>query len=341
MNELTVLEQNELTECELVIERGLKTFVEVGGALLKIRDAKLYRLEYGTFEDYCQQRWNMSRPRAYQLIDAATTVTILSTIVDKIPTTESQARPLTKLEPEIQPIVWQRAVETAPDGKVTAAHVQSVVDEYKHPKEHEVNHNQHVDELSYEESYSYDDMEDEESTEAEPTQQSRPHVSFNSGNNEWYTPSEYIDAARSVMGCIDLDPASSPEANKVVNADNFYTAADNGLQYQWLGKVWMNPPYASGLVNQFAKKMAEHVSCGDVTDAIVLVNNATETEWFRQLIGVSSCVCFPQSRVKFWKPNGDTGAPLQGQAIIYIGNGRDSFLKEFSKFGWCSIVTNV
>jgi site-specific DNA-methyltransferase (adenine-specific) len=74
----------------------------------------------------------MSRPRAYQLIEAATVATNLSTMVD-IPTTERQARPLTVLDPEQQREAWQRAVETAPNGKVTAAHVQKVVNEYRAP----------------------------------------------------------------------------------------------------------------------------------------------------------------------------------------------------------------
>lgn len=121
--EIGSIELSRLAECEAVIDRGLKTFVDVGNALLEIRDNRLYRAEYSTFEDYCRERWNISRPRAYQLIEAAEVVNCLSTIVDKIPATESQVRPLTQLEPEQQREAWQYVVNNAPDGKITAAQV--------------------------------------------------------------------------------------------------------------------------------------------------------------------------------------------------------------------------
>jgi hypothetical protein len=71
-------ESDTLGELENVISDGLRSFVQVGEALLRIRDEKLYRATHRTFEAYCRERWDLSRSRAYQLLDAYA----VSTIVD-------------------------------------------------------------------------------------------------------------------------------------------------------------------------------------------------------------------------------------------------------------------
>lgn len=159
------------------------------------------------------------------------------------------------------------------------------------------------------------------------------HVGKNAGDNEWYTPADYIEAAVAVMGGIDVDPASSEAANEIVGAKVFWTMHDNGLARPWAGRVWMNPPYESGLVDKFCARLSSLYIAGDVKEACVLVNNATETGWFHALANRASAMCFPKGRVKFWHADKES-APLQGQAVVYLGLNRDTFREEFSRFGF-------
>ncbi len=159
------------------------------------------------------------------------------------------------------------------------------------------------------------------------------HVSANTGVPEWYTPAAYIEAARKVLGDIDLDPASSEIAQRTVQATTYYTIESDGLAQPWSGRVWMNPPYSSDLVSQFVGKLCDHFEAGDIPAALVLVNNATETRWFQRVGKLASAVCFPEGRVKFLNEDGNPGAPLQGQAILYFGGETIRFLDTFGTFG--------
>lgn len=158
------------------------------------------------------------------------------------------------------------------------------------------------------------------------------HVSNNSGENEWYTPPQYIESARKVMGSIDLDPASSECANEIVKAKKYFDEGVDGLFQVWKGNIWMNPPYAQPLIFDFILKLETEV----YSQAIVLVNNATETKWGQKLLELSNAVCFHTSRIRFVSPDGDLGdAPLQGQMIAYIGKNYKEFIAEFRQYGIC------
>ena len=161
----------------------------------------------------------------------------------------------------------------------------------------------------------------------------RAHVANNSGNNEWYTPAKYIDLAREVMGGIDCDPATSEIANQTVKAKTIFTAENDGLAQTWRGRVWMNPPYAQPLMSDFAEAVSAKFESGEIEQACILVNNATETQWFQRMVSVANAVCFPKSRIKFLDPQGKPGAPLQGQAIIYMGDNIELFVAAFKLEG--------
>lgn len=162
------------------------------------------------------------------------------------------------------------------------------------------------------------------------------HVSSATGENEWYTPSRFIEAARQAMGSIELDPASCQEANVAVKAKRFYCIADDGLSKRWKGNVWLNPPYSKDLCFKFITKLIEERDSGRVTQAIVLVNNATETVWGQMLLKASSAICLPAGRISFVSKDGKTAnSPLQGQMFCYMGDFYDMFFEAFAGIGVC------
>jgi phage N-6-adenine-methyltransferase len=153
------------------------------------------------------------------------------------------------------------------------------------------------------------------------------------GDNHWNTPSVYIEAAREVLGGIDLDPASNGAAQERIKARTFYTADDNGLAHEWRGRVWLNPPYAQPLISQFVGKLVREVRAGRVTAAIMLTHNCTETRWFQEAAQACSVTCFPCRRIAFEKPDGPKASPVQGQTFFYFGDDVSAFRRVFGEFG--------
>lgn len=165
---------------------------------------------------------------------------------------------------------------------------------------------------------------------AEARERKKVHVTNNSGENEWYTPPKFIEAARIAMASIDIDPASSDAAQKTVMARKYYTAETNGLNQTWTGNVWLNPPYSQPLINQFIEK----VTTEDISAAIVLVNNGTETAWGQRILSAADAVCFPRGRIKFHDKTGKpANTPLQGQMLVYIGDKPQRFASVFEDIG--------
>jgi phage N-6-adenine-methyltransferase len=163
------------------------------------------------------------------------------------------------------------------------------------------------------------------------------HRAQGTGENEWYTPSKYVEMARQVMGTIDLDPATSDTANIVVRAEKIYTAKDDGLNQKWHGRVWMNPPYSQPAIQHFIEKLADSYLSGDVEQAIALTHNYTDTAWFHIAANACSAVCFTRGRIGFLSPSGERAAPTQGQAFFYFGKDVDAFAGVFMPAGFVMV----
>jgi DNA N-6-adenine-methyltransferase (Dam)/Protein of unknown function (DUF3102) len=161
-----------------------------------------------------------------------------------------------------------------------------------------------------------------------------PRGTQGTGDNEWHTPAQYVELARKVLGTIDLDPASSDAAQRVVRAKEYLTKKDNGLVGEWWGKVWLNPPYAQPLIAEFTKKLILETCLGRVKEAIALTHNYTDTVWFHDMAQYASAICFTRGRVAFVKADGEIAAPMHGQAFFYFGDDVEKFADVFADVGF-------
>lgn len=160
-------------------------------------------------------------------------------------------------------------------------------------------------------------------------------------SNEWYTPAKYVEAARRVMGRIDLDPASCEFANGTVGAEKYYTKEENGLMQPWYGRVWLNPPYGRCTGSRegkpishqqaFAERLQLEYARGTIDQAVLLSLGNANAKWFQPLL--SFTLCFPRGHCTFYRSDGsfaDFGFPC---AFVYLGPNEDRFTEIFSQFG--------
>jgi hypothetical protein len=127
--ELTTTEAKRLSELEKRIKQGLG---DARFCLLAIRDEKLYQAKFKSFEAYCKEKWDISRSRAYQLIEAAEVQKNVQK-TGQIPNV-AQACELAKVPAEQQVAVWEKATS---NGKPTAEKVAAVVAEVVAEQEEE------------------------------------------------------------------------------------------------------------------------------------------------------------------------------------------------------------
>lgn len=152
-------------------------------------------------------------------------------------------------------------------------------------------------------------------------------INQDSGNVEWYTPPEIIEAARKAMGGIDLDPASCVEANKRVMATTIFTKEESGLAKQWFGRVWMNHPF--GRENKrWIDNLCYEYRIGRVTQACCITFASTSERWFRPLLDFPQCYLHGRTR---YIGGGDS--PPKGSVVTYLGHNVEGFYEAFREMG--------
>lgn len=176
-------------------------------------------------------------------------------------------------------------------------------------------------------------------------------VNQSSGVVEYYSPPILVEAARRVMGGIDLDPASSLKANETIQAKQFFVDKDNGLIKRWFGRVWLNHPFGKAekkCVKDCSKKICKqrgyHIlrdlpgnadwinkivseyESGNVEEACCICFASTSESWFRPLLRYPQVFLSP--RTNYYLPDGSIFRGVtKGSVITYFGPNVD-------RFGW-------
>lgn len=136
--------------------------------------------------------------------------------------------------------------------------------------------------------------------------------------DEWYTPKEIIDA----LGVFDTDPCA-PVNPLWQTAIRMYNKEHDGLTRNWIGRVWLNPPYSKPLMWQFVEKLAEH------GNGIALLFNRCDSNKFQDVVFTKATgIMFLRNRIKFFRPDGTRGdSPGRGSILIAFGEGNAEILR--------------
>ena len=136
-HKLTTAERADHKRDEAIIRKGIKSFLETGSALMRIKARKSYLETHETFGEYCQEVWGFGNKEASRQMISAAVVNHLDEELKKqqldlpLPRSESVARELHRA-PEVERVaVWKQAVAESSKGKVTAANVSKFVPEPK------------------------------------------------------------------------------------------------------------------------------------------------------------------------------------------------------------------
>lgn len=150
-------------------------------------------------------------------------------------------------------------------------------------------------------------------------------------NDSWSTPEWLIDLCIDVCGSFDVDPASNEMARKIVAARTYYTRESNGLDKDWWGNVWLNPPYSKDLVKAFGKKALAEWERGEIANMFVLVNTRSSASWWRGFAAEANATAFLAQRVQFWHPDGRRAdRPRFAQTLFYFGPRVERFVEVFA-----------
>ncbi len=153
-------------------------------------------------------------------------------------------------------------------------------------------------------------------------------INQDSGNSEYLSPIEIVNAAREVMGGIDFDPFSSDKANKRINA-MFYSTKDlDAFNTNWHGRVWMNHPFGRSYNKLAIERLVNDYCERTIKQACCITYAATSEKWFQPLMEYPQCYLSP--RTNYYLPNGTKKKGVtKGSVVTYLGKNVDKFIEVF------------
>lgn len=356
LSPLTEDETIERARCEAALDRLVESVSEARLAMASIVAGKLYRSTHASFESYCSDLWKISAGYGYQLAKQGETLAAMSH-GSHLPAPESgKALRALSLVPEAQRAdVWGDAVALAGGAAATGRQVQEAIAAREavdlDPPSVLVADACLLSDVKQDVRNPFDDQDarvadvmsifrnKKEESEAPRLDIGSPKPARETDEatrdgDEWFTPRQYVDAARGVMVTIELDPASCETAQAVVNADFYYSPekGEDGLMMPWeVATLWLNPPYSNA--GAWIERLVQEYKDGNVRQAIVLVNAKTETSWFG-LLWEHAALCFVRGRISFTAGDGgksQTGRT--GSVFAYLGPNPDTFHRVFGAFG--------
>ena len=139
---------------------------------------------------------------------------------------------------------------------------------------------------------------------------------FSSKQTEWITPQEFYIKLMTVFGPFTLDPAATKENSK---CNKFFTIEDDGLKQSWEGeKIFCNPPYKRGIINQWVKKGFEEGQ-KEKTLVVMLLSVRSDVKWFKEYVMNADEIYFVNGRLKFGGQEKNNSAPFPSMIVVFDG----------------------
>ena len=147
----------------------------------------------------------------------------------------------------------------------------------------------------------------------------------NDSNDSYATKPELWRPIKQAVGGFDVDPASGAESEHI--AETVYTKEDDGLQQEWKGNVWLNPPFSEKL--PFFRKLVNELERGNITTAVALAPVDTSTQWFQSWYSQAELMCWLEGRS--WYES--TGSPPFNTVIGVFGEYNDELVTVLDRKG--------